>query len=451
MRHNILYSTLVFLFLSSPYFHFNYRYDAPLMSVNEINVEVADVPSITKPLRLNKSQSTASTNGDKDKQLDHFAKRDYQLKTVVIDPGHGGHDKGCSGVHSKEKHISLKIAKKLGQFINDEFPKVKVIYTRSTDIFVPLHSRAAIANKNQADLFISIHCNAVSSQKHLAKGTETYVMGLHDAEENLAVAKRENEAILLEKDYEANYDGFDPESPAGHIILAMVQNAFLEQSISFAQKVENNFKYIAGRKSRGVKQAGFVVLRATAMPRVLVEAGYLTNKIEEKFMNSSRGQEDLAFAIFKAFKDYKREVEVDNATTPPPLPTKMTRSIDPNKNSANKKTKVSSNEKSQRPMPSVDMNSGEGFKSSEKRIRKNKKVYHVQLLAADRKVSTNSRKWRAVDFPVEIKREKGKFKYLAGNFENLAAAKAAQKEIRKGGFRDAFVVAYRKGKRVKAE
>lgn len=409
MRHNILYPTLILLLMSGSFLNFNYSYSPPLAIVNEINT--ANAP-----------------NFGKDNQLDDFTKLDYQLRTVVIDAGHGGHDHGCSGKHSKEKHIALNISKKLGRYINGKFPKVKVIYTRDKDIFVPLHTRAEIANKNKADLFISIHCNAMSSQKHLVRGTETYVMGLHNAEENLAVAKRENEAILLEKDYEKNYHGFDPESPEGHIILAMVQNAFLEQSISFAEKVEYNFENLAGRKSRGVKQAGFLVLRETTMPSVLIETGYLTHKSDEKYMKSKRGQDELAFAIFKAFQSYKREVEVDNATTPAALPAKRLNPIN--------SQKVLSEKKNGNPTNSV---------------KNLKKIYKIQLAASSKAIKTNSSKWKKLKFPIEMKQENGNFKYLAGNFETLAEANAARKKMRRLGFKGAFVVAYQAGKRVKTK
>lgn len=415
MRQILYLSTLVLFLMSSSFSHFNYSEDADLAIVNGINSE------------------NDHFNG-KDNHLHESAKLDYRLRTVVIDPGHGGHDHGCSGVHSKEKHVALSISKKLGKYIKEKYPKVNVIYTRTKDVFIPLHSRAQIANENKADLFISIHCNAVSKLKHLARGTETYVMGLHDAEENLDVAKRENEAILLEKDYEKNYDGFDPESPEGHIILAMVQNAFLEQSIAFAYKVEENFKKIAGRKSRGVKQAGFLVLRETTMPSVLIESGYLTNKNEEKFMASDKGQDDLAFAIFKAFQSYKTEIELENSTLPPPLPANSNKyfpiRMDDEKSSEKKEIKIN--------------------KSKDEKQRKRKSVvYKVQLAATSKKLKTNRGNWTQVNFPLEIKREKGKFKYLAGDFENLVDAKAAQRQLKKVGFKDAFVVAYRGKKRIK--
>lgn len=232
----------------------------------------------------------------------------YRIKTIVIDAGHGGKDPGCLGSHSREKHIALAIALNLGQQIETTFPDVRVIYTRKTDEFIPLHERARIANKNNADVFISIHCNYIrkSSATH---GSETYVLGLHRAEDNLDVAKRENAAILLEENYQQNYGDFDPNSNEGHIILSMYQNAYLDQSIFLAERIESRIASSAQRRSRGVKQAGFLVLRETAMPSVLVEAGFLSHSQEEAYLNDPLGQQQMAQAIFEAFQDYKNAVE----------------------------------------------------------------------------------------------------------------------------------------------
>ena len=224
--------------------------------------------------------------------------------TIVIDAGHGGKDSGTLGKKSKEKDIALEIALKLGKKIESKFSDVSVIYTRKDDTFLPLFERIAIANEAQADVFISIHCNA--SSRLSAKGTETYVMGLHTANENLETAKRENSAILLESDFQKNYDGYDPNSDAGHIILSMYQNVYLDQSIEFASLVEDN---LGIKTSRGVKQAGFVVLRRATMPAVLIETGFLSNPDDEKMLLSNRGQNRIADALFKAFVSYKRAKE----------------------------------------------------------------------------------------------------------------------------------------------
>jgi N-acetylmuramoyl-L-alanine amidase len=235
----------------------------------------------------------------------------YKIKTVVIDAGHGGKDPGTHGLVTKEKDIALKIALEVGKLIKSNIPGVKVVYTRSTDIFIPLNERANIANRNKADLFMSIHCNANANSKAIY-GTETYVMGLHKSEDNLEVVNRENAVVLQEDNYEENYDGFDPNSPVANIVFSNYQNAFLENSLKFAQLVENQFKNKAGRKSRGVKQQGFIVLWKTTMPSVLIEAGYLTNKEEEAYLNTQQGRSYIASAIYRAFKEYKQAVESDD-------------------------------------------------------------------------------------------------------------------------------------------
>jgi N-acetylmuramoyl-L-alanine amidase len=231
------------------------------------------------------------------------------IKTIVIDAGHGGKDPGCNqGTDAEEKKVALQVALGLGEKIENEYPNIKVIYTRKKDVFIDLHERSAIANRNKADLFISIHCNANPNKS--AFGTETYAMGMHKTEHNLAVAKRENASILKESSENRKYyKGFDPNSPLAYIMLKNHQNAYINSSLSFAQKVQKQFKEIAGRTSRGVHQAGFLVLWETAMPSVLIEIGFLTNEKEEKYLKSADGQDDIAKSIFKAFNQFKNEIE----------------------------------------------------------------------------------------------------------------------------------------------
>lgn len=225
---------------------------------------------------------------------------------IVLDPGHGGKDHGCSGHGSIEKKIVLRIAETLKDQIEQLLPDSKVIMTRTEDKFVPLYERAEIANQNKADVFLSIHCNAISHSG--TKGTETYIMGLHREKENFEVAKRENSSILLEHDHEASYDGFDPNSLEAHIFLTIFQAAYREQSILLAQEIEKQFAVQGKRKSRGVKEAGFVVLRATAMPSVLIESGFLTHREESTFLNSDEGIDVIANCIFEAISIYKEQV-----------------------------------------------------------------------------------------------------------------------------------------------
>lgn len=230
----------------------------------------------------------------------------YSVKTIVIDAGHGGQDAGCGAAGVYEKHVALSIAKKLQKLLKDSLPDVKVVMTRTTDTFIELGERSNIANKAHADLFVCIHCNF--NTKTTPYGTETFAMGLHKTEGNLAVAKRENDVILFEKDYEEKYEGYDPKSAESHIIFSLYQNAYLDKSLKFAALVENEFKQ-SSRMSRGVKQAGFLVLWRTSMPSVLIETGFISNIAERKFLASDSGQVEVSQDIFQAIRLYKLQSE----------------------------------------------------------------------------------------------------------------------------------------------
>lgn len=231
----------------------------------------------------------------------------FELKTVVIDPGHGGKDPGAVIGSVKEKDIVLDVALRTGKLITEKFPDVKVIYTRDKDVFIPLADRADIANKQKADLFISLHVNVF--QQTNTYGSETFILGNHRSEENLKVAQLENSVILLEEDHTTRYEGFDPNSAESYIMFELIQNEFLEQSRFFADQIETSFVNYANRKSRGVKQAGFLVLRRTTMPGVLVELGFISNKNEVVFLVSNEGKQKMAEAVAGAFANYKNRVD----------------------------------------------------------------------------------------------------------------------------------------------
>ena len=214
--------------------------------------------------------------------------------TVVIDAGHGGNDPGAIGKRGREKNINLNVALKLGQLIENNCNDTRVVYTRKKDTFVPLHRRAEIANNAKADLFISIHTNSLASRNSKVSGTETYTLGLHRTQENLEVAKKENSVILIEDDYKQRYAGFNPNSAESYIIFEFLQDKYLSQSVNFASMIQKQFRQSARRMDKGVHQAGFLVLRETSMPSVLIELGYITNPNEEAYLLSEQGSSALA-------------------------------------------------------------------------------------------------------------------------------------------------------------
>jgi N-acetylmuramoyl-L-alanine amidase len=346
----------------------------------------------------------------------------FGVKTVCIDAGHGGHDGGCQGSSSQEKHVALSIALKLGAYIEQNFPDVKVVYTRETDVYLKLWERAAIANKAKADLFICVHANANSNKA--AFGTETFVMGLHKSESNLNVAKRENSSILLEEDYKTQYSDFDPNSPESYIVLTMRQNAFLAQSLSFAAKVQTQFTERVGRKNRGVKQAGFLVLHQTNMPSVLIETGFLTNITEEKFLVSDLGQDYLASAVFRAFKSYKDELEGKQ------------------KNEIVEGDKVAGEKKEDKEDKENEVVNDTDKDEVEKGV-----VYKVQIATSSKKIELIPENFKGVK-GITIYEAGGLYRYTVGRETNMTEANRLQVELRTKGFKDAFVVAFSDGKRI---
>ncbi|MBK8878397.1 MAG: N-acetylmuramoyl-L-alanine amidase [Haliscomenobacter sp.] len=380
-----------------------------------------------------------------------------EIKTVVIDAGHGGHDPGCSGSSSKEKHIALSIAQKLAAKIRAQFPEVNVILTRDSDVFIPLHERAAIANRNHADLFISIHCNFMPGSSATA-GSETYVMGLHTAEYNLQVAKRENAAILLEENYEQHYD-YDPNSPEGHIMLAMFQNAFMEQSILFAEQVENRLHTQAQRKSRGVKQAGFVVLKATSMPSVLVETGFLSNLHEEQFLSAEAGQQEIAGSLATAFAEYKAAMEGNNLLVRNTEPYAAPRVVLASNATAPEPMKSEPKAKVNTPPPAqvygpVPSSLKTGSAAPQVKEPANPKPaagqfkFFVQMAASSQTPSATDQRFAQLPYAVEVVREDNLYKYRTKQHLTLPDALGAREQIRALGFPDAFVVVYLNGSRI---
>jgi N-acetylmuramoyl-L-alanine amidase len=233
------------------------------------------------------------------------------IRTVVIDPGHGGKDPGALGQHIQEKKLNLAVALHFGKLIEEWFPDVKVLYTRTQDVAVTLYERSNLANNNNADLFISIHANSLENEKDRTKitGNETYIMGVHKSEDNLKVAMFENSSIKFEKNYEDNYDGFEPSDPESYIMFSLMQGEYLERSLKMAELIQEEFQNGPVTKDRGVKQAGFIVLYKTAAPSVLIELGFLSHPEEELTLMDENNQRKMAECIFKAFKRYKEYME----------------------------------------------------------------------------------------------------------------------------------------------
>jgi N-acetylmuramoyl-L-alanine amidase len=383
----------------------------------------------------------------------------YSIKTVVIDPGHGGHDSGCLGSSSKEKDVALAISLKLGKFIEENFKDIRVIYTRKTDVFIELHERAEIANNNKADLFICIHCNSGPKE---AFGTETYVMGLHRSENNLNVAKRENAAILMESDYKVKYDGFDPNSPEANIIFTLYQNAFLDQSLALSSQIQKQFKEKLGRYSRGVKQAGFLVLYKTTMPSILIETGFLTNLAEEKFLSSDTGQENIAESIFKAFKLYKRGLESNGGISEKEEEGGSEKEIPKKEANAVKnetiKPKVLHIEKTDtvklvkkheetRPKPDTS-NSGINKNTVQNDTTKIKIVFKVQLGSSPDLEVLKKKSYKELKDVHYEKRENNTYVLYYGETPFFKEVVEMQSEARRKGFKDAFVVAFKDRQRI---
>lgn len=351
-----------------------------------------------------------------------------QVKTVVIDPGHGGKDPGCHGEFAHEADICLAISLKLGALIEKHYSDVKVVYTRKTDVFIELSKRAKIANDNKADLFICIHVNAGGDGK--AYGTETWVMGLHKTETNLAVAKRENSAIEYEDDYEKQYEGFDANSPEGSILFSLYQSAYMSQSILFASKVQEEVTSHAKRHDRGVKQAGFLVLVYTAMPAVLIETGFATNKEEEKFLASATGETKMAESIFQAFANYKKEIEGDKYTG-------MSKTYIPSTGEFKEDDTQTNNQS----------NSTDQSTNNVEKVNPDEIVYKVQFMSSKSLLDLNSSTFKSIKL-VSYVHENGWYKYMSGETNDFSSAKTIKSDLVSLGYKDAFIVTYKGGEKV---
>jgi N-acetylmuramoyl-L-alanine amidase len=355
-----------------------------------------------------------------------------KLSKVVIDAGHGGKDPGALGLKTYEKNVVLAIALKLGNIIKENYPDVEVIYTRSTDEFIPLHQRADIANKAKADLFISIHAN--SNPKKSIDGVETYVMGLHTSAANLEVAMKENEVVTLEKDYNTHYEGYDPKSAESFIIFSLIQNTYLDQSLRFSSLIENQFVTTARRVDRGVKQAGFLVLWKTTMPSVLVETGFISNAKEEEYLRSEKGQLQLAQSIFKAFSDYKSLIDSkssfsslnDTTNVAPVFPDTLINSIEDPDTLA------------------VVVYEPKHKKETSKTQNDATVYFTIQIKSSIKKISLKSKEFKGFK-PIEEKKTSNGYKYFYGKKTRYDDITKILAKTRKS-FPDAFIVAYRNGK-----
>ena len=338
-----------------------------------------------------------------------WAQKRKDVFTVVLDAGHGGKDSGNRGNGYYEKKIALNIALKVGKILEKD-PIYKVIYTRKTDVFVELFERARIANRADADLFLSIHCDAFSSPK--AYGAGTFVLGLHANQRNFEIAKKENSVIFYEDNYEENYEGFDPNNPESVIGLTLMQETYLDQSIAAAANIQQSFVRNMNRKDRTVKQAGFIVLKYTYMPSVLIETGFLTNSKEGAYLNSTRGQNQMATAIAQAIKDYKRSLQASLATEESLSHSSVTPEV-PKQESPNE-TAI---------------------------------VFRVQLAASSQDIELKPFNFKGLS-PVFQTKDKKIYRYFYGESNRYTEVQKLQKEAQQKGYTAAFIVAFRNGKKI---
>ena len=366
---------------------------------------------------------------------------------VVIDAGHGGHDPGAIGKISREKKINLNVALQLGKYIEKNCNDVKVIYTRKTDVFIPLDRRANIANDAKADLFISVHTNSVAKGKTV-KGTETYTLGLARSEANLNVAKRENSVILIEDDYKRKYAGFNPNSSESYIMFEFIQDKHMEQSVKLAKLVQGQFRNHAQRVDRGVHQAGFLVLRATTMPSILVELGYISTPEEERYLNSQEGIDKLAGGIFRAFLKYKDQHEKPLSNNNRKASAILAEIEKPENvvasdseetipaNDSSKETPASTTPDTERPL----------IAAVESAANDSKPIFKIQILTSSKPLGKKDRQFKSIA-PVDSYKENGIYKYTYGESTDYNKMLRMKKEIA-SKFKDAFIIAFKNGEKM---
>lgn len=363
--------------------------------------------------------------------------------TLVIDAGHGGHDAGAVGAISKEKNINLKVALAFGRYVEQNCPDVRVVYTRKTDVFVTLNGRADIANKAKADLFISVHTNAV--ERGYVKGFEVYTLGMHRAADNLDVAKRENSVITLESDYQSHYQGFDPNSAESYIMFEYMQDKNMENSVKLAKQIQRNVCTTASRQDKGIHQAGFLVLRETSMPSCLIELGFISTPEEERELNDPIVQNRLAYGIFQGFQNYRGKT----VTVSAPVESAVQTAETANSNAEVGQTAVQEQKPETAAEPVVAEQSTakpvekEAVKSTAKR---DAPVFKVQIVASSRRFGKDNAVFKGLD-NIGSYTEGGLYKYTYGASENYNEIYSLRKKIL-DKFPQAFIIAFKNGEKV---
>ena len=364
--------------------------------------------------------------------------------TLVIDAGHGGHDAGALGTFSKEKNINLNVALAFGRLVERNCPQVKVIYTRKTDVFIPLHQRADIANRNKADLFISIHTNALPKGAR-ATGLETYTLGMHRASDNFDVAKRENSVILIEKDYKQHYEGFDPSSSESYIMFEFLQDKNMAQSVELARLVQKRTCAAAARPNKGVKQAGFLVLRETSMPSCLIELGFISTHSEEQFLNSDEGVANMGRGIYQAFCEYL--AKYDKSFTVPFKPgedvnAKETETEQEEAREVKEEKKEERVEKKEQKKEQAEDTPLQPVAEAKDEAP----VFKVQILTSSVKLKSGSRQLKGQE-DADFYKDGNLYKYTVGASTNYNEIYRLRKQLL-DRFPEAFIIAFKYGQRM---